>query len=76
MYLDEDQKRHGAMLAIDWLLLHLPNGPLHGELKRHLELFPKDAEVVQKAFEMAVQFGYDHAERSPAPLKDVGRGDP
>jgi hypothetical protein len=76
MYLDEHDKRYGAKLAIDWLLGHLPNGPLHGELKRHLELFPEDAEVIQRAFEMAVQFGYEHAERRPAPLRDVGRGDP
>lgn len=75
MYLDEDEKRYRAKLAIDWLLQHLPNGPLHGELKRHLELFPKEAEVIQKAFEMAVQFGYERAGECH-PLKDVGRGDP
>ena len=75
MYLDEHEKRYRSKLAIDWLLKNHPNGPFLVELKRHLELFPKDEDVLQKAFEMAVQLGYERAgERHP--LKDVGRGDP
>jgi hypothetical protein len=74
MYLDQHEKRWRAKLAIDWLLTTLPNGRLLSELKRHLEDHKEYAEVA-KAFEMAVQFGYDRAGETQ-PLKDVGRGDP